>query len=345
MVRLREKKITPTKNHLLQFQFQHGTIERATSSTTCMDIISISIPTWYDWEAEILAGHSQYQVYFNSNMVRLREEHLFHGTSLSYRFQFQHGTIERFKALLLERQPVISIPTWYDWEARYSSRTTTLTSISIPTWYDWEQAASRATRWRDCYFNSNMVRLRECSQPKLTLCHSEFQFQHGTIESRRYHTRPRNIFISIPTWYDWEARNSKRRLVSWRDFNSNMVRLRERFAGTSARLKYISIPTWYDWEKTFRWNVSPFEIHFNSNMVRLRDIFLWVGFCFFFISIPTWYDWEKDYNILSAYGLLNFNSNMVRLRDIQSVLYCGNADISIPTWYDWECTVSLCLVF
>ena len=187
-------------------------------------------------------------LYFNSNMVRLRDYRALYVVGDLPTFQFQHGTIERHHHNPKRRcDGRISIPTWYDWECAWNYRKLhwplfqfqhgTIESsrcneavrrcgISIPTWYDWEILSWLRDVFILHYFNSNMVRLRAAMQllyPRLLV---PFQFQHGTIE-----------------------RSWKTRSVCWeRHFNSNMVRLRVQTDAKGGPERPISIPTWYDWE-------------------------------------------------------------------------------------------------
>ena len=69
--------------HLWWFQFQHGTIE----SVSCVAL-----------QAQ--------ELYFNSNMVRLREELARQFPDKFYLFQFQHGTIESWLPIADPNSPI-----------------------------------------------------------------------------------------------------------------------------------------------------------------------------------------------------------------------------------------------
>ncbi len=95
--------------------------------------------------------------------------------------------------------------------------------------------------------------------------------------------------ISIPLWCDWN-KPLKRFLLTYRHFNSIIVRLELcRFAPYTLTIS-ISIPLWCDWNKK-----TPVK-----------------SGCKVPISIPLWCDWNQlliFYNNLYQY----FNSIMVRL--------------------------------
>ena len=128
------------------------------------------------------------------------------------------------------------------------------------------------------------------------MLNSKFQFQYGTIE--------REMQIS--------------RVLTQGNFNSSMVRLRER--------ELI--------------NIKEILYYFNSSMVRLRDRLRLITVMGMIISIPVWYDWESGagagafcvdafqfqygtiesaFLLLACRSISDFNSSMVRLRAHASV--------------------------
>ena len=143
------------------------------------------------------------------------------------KFQFQYGTIERYKCTGLHTYQL--------------------------------------------HFNSSMVRLRVSNSDWALLLILRFQFQYGTIE--RYITSyaiALLAIISIPVWYDWEDVPKYQQAVIIVNFNSSMVRLRERSFHKVEKVFDISIPVWYDWEPLQSATLHHPIIDFNSSMVRLR---------------------------------------------------------------------------
>ena len=122
-----------------------------------------------------------------------------------------------------------------------------------------------------CNFNSNMVRLRDCSGKLDRNIAGRFQFQHGTIESN-YGRSPARCGLQFQ--FQHGTIESVQPIHTGSDQNL--------FQFQHGTIESLHI----------RKSANGFGIHFNSYMVRLRGVSesflkrLWS------ISIPTWYDWE-----------------------------------------------------
>ena len=119
----------------------------------------------------------------------------------------------------------------------------------------------------------------------------EFQFHFGTIKSWLNMDLSRINQISIPLWYDWKDLAADMSSVSYRNFNSTLVRLKEVLGFSEGQNYTISIPHWYDWKDDPLIQVYP-EQYFNSTLVRLKEFFEQV----------------------CGFKLINFNSTLVRLK-------------------------------
>ena len=74
----------------------------------------------------------------------------------------------------------ISIPVWYDYEAKWKTTHLWLTLISIPVWYDYESDTDRYstfTRKFQFQYGTIMRRMQYVYNDSL----AAFQFQYGTI--------------------------------------------------------------------------------------------------------------------------------------------------------------------
>ena len=209
------------------------------------------------------------------------------------------------------------------------------------------------------YFNSNMVRLRV----RYYSGHiAKFSISIPTWYDWEGGGRGQNIStttISIPTWYDWELGSSFNNIIVELNFNSNMVRLRDRdwllggdgpvyFNSNMVRLRVAWRSPRRRLSAAFQFQHGTIErgenacncllqSYFNSNMVRLRAPGQQ--------AIEGWaFEFQFQHGTIESGGRArpkhkynyHFNSNMVRLRVSDKMYKLSNNNISIPTWYDWE---------
>ena len=121
MVRLRVNWYATYQYYSRIFQFQHGTIESRTWYIRGAGTCGISIPTWYDWEVICVQVSVNHHGYFNSNMVRLRGLGGGRGQNLNINFNSNMVRLRGLNKNIIMYLSVISIPTWYDWEGRFST--------------------------------------------------------------------------------------------------------------------------------------------------------------------------------------------------------------------------------
>ena len=79
-----------------------------------------------------------------------------------------------------------------------------------------------------------------------------FQFQYGAIEGTALGWPRATFSISIPVWCDWRSTPSTWLTLS-SNFNSSMVRLKERKLEVECCNIAISIPVWCDWRRFRAW--------------------------------------------------------------------------------------------
>ena len=140
----------------LIFQFQYGAIK--SYSRAWFGVIAIRFQFQYGAIKSFRhVFHLHHHLHFNSNMVRLRV-HKYCTKTSSMLFQFQYGAIKR--------EVFVIAPLWL---------------IAFQFQYGAIKRSSRLkNHLQDGYFNSNMVRLRECNIFRKNEC----------------------ITISIPIWCD-----------------------------------------------------------------------------------------------------------------------------------------------
>ena len=139
-----------------------------------------------------------------------------------------------------------------------------------------------------------MVRLKVCQKP----------------------THRITLWISIPVWCDWRIDHPAAANITFGDFNSSMVRLKEKDALLLQML-----------EDLFQFQYGAIEGHwlcsgwsmchpcFNSSMVRLK--------------VSDARSYLIDFN--------DFNSSMVRLKAHLNIMgMTVSYRISIPVWCDWR---------
>ena len=164
----------------------------------------------------------------------------------------------------------ISIPVWCDWKCAKCGSPSAILIISIPVWCDWKRSDSTLCLrpiqfqfqygaiermqcyefpWYLCYFNSSMVRLKDCYLTRNNIIQTPFQFQYGAIESAK-----NSMFWSSNPAFQFQygaierEKNFKGQFF-WHHFNSSMVRLKGTF------IRKIHVMTY---------------LNFNSSMVRLK---------------------------------------------------------------------------
>ena len=168
-------------------------------------------------------------------MVRLRVGHVLMKAAHEMPFQFQHGTIER----LLVKQPQGRIALFQFQHGtiesarrgyRYRKRNDYFNSNMVRL----RVVSCVALQAQEPYFNSNMVRLRDYFVNFNGTIFYVFQFQHGTIESKRGY---KGCIAVRRFQFQHGTIERPARLPPWpptQYFNSNMVRLR---VGDSGRRK------------------------------------------------------------------------------------------------------------
>ena len=163
--------------------------------------LPISIPVWCDWKAfnfSILFAVAD----FNSSMVRLKDLLLsiFIVTRL---FQFQYGAIERSSCTNSRSSLYISIPVWCDWKDVAVLVITPVEKFQFQ-YGAIERSEAVAIPVKATYFNSSMVRLKECIPRRNDVNCQHFNSSMVRLKDTDAQLKAKRIEISIPVWCDWK---------------------------------------------------------------------------------------------------------------------------------------------
>ena len=209
----------------------------------------------------------------------------------------------------------ISIPTWYDWEWRVTLASFRECQISIPTWYDWEWPPND-TSVSSRLFQFQHGTIERIYVPSDRYLQRLFQFQHGTIERKQ---------------------QAKARELAERNFNSNMVRLRDSTAwsGGSAVTR-------------FQFQHGTIQRSPSAFVGNLKDLFQFQHGTIESLAGSDFYNclllFQFQHGTIERSRRLFFSNPRVKFQfqhgTIESVgsglgLWAARM-ISIPTWYDWE---------
>jgi len=166
-------------------------------------------------------------------------------------FQFHFGAIQtvELRSLRYHQHP-ISIPLWCD---------------SNSSGFDWRLTVSKD-------FNSTLVRFKHSDDHRHTGSAFAFQFHFGAIQTG---TTPvamtAQTTISIPLWCDSNRRTGRRRVSRLKNFNSTLMRFKQKVPGHQRRHSIYFNSTLVRFKQTSRTLNAVARIHFNSTLVRFKQ--------------------------------------------------------------------------
>ncbi len=144
---------------------------------------TVSIPSWFDYNAQAQQSASQQESSFNPILVRLQQPVPRVAVVVDTSFQSHLGSITTLYVEYMTVEEIeVSIPSWFD--------------------YNWRRMISASAAVMR--FNPILVRLQRGGYPHGLGTPRRFQSHLGSITTRLgSRTEPSRASVSIPSWFDY----------------------------------------------------------------------------------------------------------------------------------------------
>jgi hypothetical protein len=277
---------------------------------------------------------------FNPILVRLQRWQLKILLELATRFQSHLGSITTTcQCAPTACTPLVSIPSWFDYNTGTPIANRPIELVSIPSWFDYNSGSLPSAPNR-----------------------GGFQSHLGSITTME---RARAVLVlgpvSIPSWFDYNPRDPARRELETA-FQSHLGSITT--CPPPPRVWCVggvSIPSWFDYNPRGRWQLEILLQRFNPILVRLQlgrqpasARALGAGFNPILVrlqrgvlgalsalpgvSIPSWFDYNRHNITTACRPSVMFQSHLGSITTASGLLAVAGASVSvsIPSWFDYN---------